>query len=228
MAARLLAIDVTGPGGGAALLLDDSITVRSIPPEVRRGRSLVPGIAALLAEAGIKPGDLDGIACGVGPGSFTGIRIGVATAATLAFAADLPVLDVGSLHGIAANAPQDARAVLVALDARRGRVFAARFVRSDSGLVLDGEYRNAPPDEVIEGLASDTWLLGDGRRAYADLLDAFPGSADAPVRPDEIARLAQPRFAAGEGKSPDQLKPLYLRLSDPEIRFGQTPSDTSA
>jgi tRNA threonylcarbamoyladenosine biosynthesis protein TsaB len=218
VATRLLAIEVTGPGGGAALLVDDSVTVRAIPPEVRRGRSLVPGIAALLAEAGIAPEDLDGIACGVGPGSFTGIRIGVATAATLAYAADLPVLDVGSLHGIAANAPESAHSVLVALDARRGRVFAARFARTDDGLVLEGEYRNAPPDDVLAGLSPDTWVLGDARRVYPDTLDSFPGDADAPVRPDVIARLARARFAAGEAMRPDQLKPLYLRLSDPEIR----------
>ena len=220
MATRLLAIDVTGPGGGAALLLDDSVSVRTIPPEVRRGRSLVPEIAALLAEAGIAPADLDGIACGVGPGSFTGIRIGVATAATLAYAAGLPVLDVGSLHGIAANAPDSAQTVLVALDARRGRIFAARFARHGPDLILEGEYRNDPPEEVVAGLPNDAWVLGDARGTHGDLLGPFPGSANAPVRPDVIARLARPRFAAGEGKSPEALRPLYLRLSDPEIRFG--------
>jgi len=218
---RLLALDVTGPGAGAALLDGSALTTRTLDAEVRRGRSLVPEIAALLREGGLRPGDLDAIACGVGPGSFTGIRIGVATAAAMAWAAGLRVVDIGSLHGIAANAPPEVRVVLVALNARRGRVFAARFDRDASGsLAPVGGYLHAAPTEVVTGLPRDAFVLGDGREAFPEMLGAYPGTADAPVRPDEIARLAVPRVVAGETRAPDELRPLYLRLSDPELRRG--------
>jgi tRNA threonylcarbamoyladenosine biosynthesis protein TsaB len=105
------------------------VLVERIPPDVRRGRDLVPAVARLLAARGLAPGDLHLVACGVGPGSFTGIRIGIATAATLAFAAGAPVLDVPSLHGVAANAPEAFEHVAVLLDARQGRVFRGRFRR---------------------------------------------------------------------------------------------------
>ncbi|MHC4816578.1 MAG: tRNA (adenosine(37)-N6)-threonylcarbamoyltransferase complex dimerization subunit type 1 TsaB, partial [Planctomycetota bacterium] len=157
---------------------------------------------------------LDLIACGVGPGSFTGIRIGIATAATLAYAARVPVLDVGSLHGIACGAPADAERVLVALDARRGHVFAGLFVRG----TLEGAYRNVEPAALAADLTAGTWVLGDARETYPEILGRFPGTADAPVRPDAIARLAAVRFENGERKRPEELRPLYLRLSDPEIR----------
>ena len=220
---RVLAIDVTGAAGGAALLSPACLLTETIPPEVRRGRDLVPGIARMLEQSGLTLDQLDVVACGVGPGSFTGIRIGVATAATLAWAAGRPVLDVGSLHGIAYNAPDDAQTVLVALDARRGNLFAARFRREGSGLVLDGAYRNAAPAEVAAELPDGAWVLGDGRAKYPDLFDRFPGAAEAPVRPDIIARIAAARFEAGERKEPHELKPLYLRKSDPEERRARNP-----
>jgi tRNA threonylcarbamoyladenosine biosynthesis protein TsaB len=218
-APRVLAIDVTGPGGGAALLTQKGLQEAPIPAEVRRARSLIPSIQELLDGAGLRPGDLDLVACGVGPGSFTGIRIGIATAASLAWAAGLPVLDVGSLHSIATNAPEDKERVLVVLNARRGNVFAALF---ESGPALLGEYKNAPPEEVVEGLAGATWVVGDGREAYPEVFAHFPGTADAPVRPGVVATLAAERFARGERKDPAELQPLYLRLSDPEIRRGES------
>ena len=218
MSLRVLGIDVTGPGGGAALLLPDGMRRETIPPAVRRGRDLVPIIERMLREAELRPADLDLVACGVGPGSFTGIRIGVATAATIAYAAGVPALDVGSLHGVAGNAPAGAARVLVVLDARRGRLFAARFARDGGGLRLEGEYFTAPPADLARDLDASTWVLGDGRASFPDLFQRFPGDADAPVRPDVIARIAAERFAAGERKTPAQIRPLYLRLSDPEIR----------
>jgi tRNA threonylcarbamoyladenosine biosynthesis protein TsaB len=185
-------------------------------PDVPRGRDLVPVLRGLLADAGLAPRDLDVVACATGPGSFTGIRIGIATAATLAWAWGLPALGVGSLDGIAANAPPPASDVLVALDARRGRVFAARF----RGGEPRGPYRHDPPEEVAAELDDGTFVLGDARAAYPAAFARFPGTAEAPVRPDAVARLALARFLRGERIAPEELRPLYLRRSDPEIRRG--------
>jgi tRNA threonylcarbamoyladenosine biosynthesis protein TsaB len=226
--APILAIDVTGPGGGAALALDDRIEVGLIPPAVARGRDLVPQIQDLLDRAGIKLADLGAIACAVGPGSFTGIRIGIATAATLAYAAELPVTAIGSLHGIAAGAPEQAHSVAIALDARREHVYSARFVRRDGALVADGEYRHLPAAELARDLDPETYLLGDARTAYPTLFDRFAGSEDAPVRPDVIARLGGNALDRGETTKPSELRPLYLRLSDPELRRPQPRPDSSS
>jgi len=209
---KVLAIDVSGPGGGAALLAGGRVTMALVPTDVRRGRTLVPLIEGLLQAADLRVPDLDLIACGVGPGSFTGIRIGIATAATLAYAAGLEVAGVCSLRGIACSAPPNRRDVLVALDARRDRIYAARF--KDGALV--GEYGNITPQDAVADLPRDAFVLGDGRTRYAEWLGAFDGTADAPVRPDAIARIAAEK---GEPRiDPRELRPLYLRLSDPELR----------
>ncbi|MHC4932005.1 MAG: tRNA (adenosine(37)-N6)-threonylcarbamoyltransferase complex dimerization subunit type 1 TsaB [Planctomycetota bacterium] len=215
MTPKVLAIDVTGPGGGAALLTPQELKVAVAPAEVKRARNLVPSIEGLLKDARLDLADLDLVACGVGPGSFTGIRIGIATAAALAHSAGLPVLDVGSLHSIAANAPESARRVLVALNARAGRVYAALFER---GPKLIGQYRHEPPELIARELEESTWVLGDGRASYTKIFQPFPGFSHAPLHPGVVARLAAKRFEAGERKKPEELKPLYLRLSDPELR----------
>ena len=218
MISRVLAIDVTGPGGGAALLLDENLTIGLIPPAVARGRDLVPEVARLLEESGTTLDQLDGIACAVGPGSFTGIRIGIATAATLAYAAHLPVVAIGSLHGMAASAPESERDIAVVLNARREHVFAARFDRRGGRLELVGEYRHVPAAELAEEMAPLTYVMGDARSAYPALFEQFPGSANADVRPDAVARIGAHDLAAGRGIDASELRPLYLRLSDPEVR----------
>jgi len=219
---RVLAIDVSGPSGGAALLGPEGVMAERIPPAVRRGRDLVPAIARLLAAGGLTPTDLDLVACGIGPGSFTGIRIGIATAATLAYAAGAPVLGVSSLAGIAANAPAAATRVVVLLDARQGRVFRGRFRREEPGLVAEFEDDLPTAEDAAAALAPGTFVLGDARTKYPALFGAFPGEPDAPPRPDAVARLAAARFARGERGRPEELRPLYLRLSDPEIRRAGT------
>ena len=215
---RILAIDVSGPGGGAALLGQKGLATELIPPAVRRGRDLVPLIRRLLAAQGMEAKDLDGIACGVGPGSFTGIRIGIATSAALAYAVGTPVLDVGSLDGIAANAPKTAERVVVLLDARQGRVFRGRFRRDGEALVAEAAYDAPLAEEAAKEIPPKAFVLGDARKAHAALFATFPGAAEAPVRPDVIAAIAAARFAAGERRRPEELRPLYLRLSDPELR----------
>ena len=218
MTARVLAIDVTGPGGGAALLVGDAIECGIIPPAVARARDLVPEVSRLVRDAGLRIGDLQGIACAIGPGSFTGIRIGIATAATLAYAAGLPVAGIGSLHGIAEAAPESETEVVVALNARREHVFAARFTRKGGQLLAVGDYRHVPAAELAAELDPQTYVLGDARGAYPLLFERFPGVDTAEVRPAAIARLGARRFADGGGIAPAELRPLYLRLSDPEIR----------
>jgi tRNA threonylcarbamoyladenosine biosynthesis protein TsaB len=221
---RVLAIDVSGPLGGAALLCPEGVAVERVPPAVRRGRDLVPKISSLLSSRGLSPLDLDLLACGIGPGSFTGIRIGIATVGTLAFAAGKPVLGIGSLDGIAANAPASAARVVVLLDARQGRVFRGRFRREGERLVAEDAYDLPTAEEAAAAVPEGACVLGDARRKYPGLLSSFPGEEDPPVRPDALARIAAGRFAKGERMRPEELRPLYLRLSDPEIRRGGTDS----
>lgn len=49
----------------------------------------------------LKASDLDAIAVSGGPGSYTGLRIGVSASKGLAYAANIPIISVSSLHAMA-------------------------------------------------------------------------------------------------------------------------------
>lgn len=109
---------------------------------------LHPVMAQALAEAGLGMDQIEGIAVGVGPGSYTGIRIAVTAAKTLAWANDLPVVGISSLHALAWGGWQSGRKqaepakgvhwVIPLLDARRGQVYTALFA-------VDSEHQEEAP-----------------------------------------------------------------------------------
>ena len=93
---------------------------------------LLPTVQQLLGEAGLQLVDVDAIAFGQGPGAFTGLRTACAVAQGLAFGADKPVLAIDSLLIVAEDARADqgfppVLEVAVAMDARMGELYAARY-----------------------------------------------------------------------------------------------------
>src|SRR2546421_2081327 len=92
---------------------------------------ILGAVQAVLAEAGWRLADLDGIAFGAGPGAFTGVRIACGVAQGLALGADLPVVPVPTLLALAQEAWRErgATQVLACLDARMREVYVACYAR---------------------------------------------------------------------------------------------------
>ena len=183
---------------------------------------LHPALDELLADLGLEPGDIEGVAVGIGPGSYTGVRIGVTAAKTWAFACRVPVAGVSSLAAAAraavagAGAGASREAVGAAVwDARRGDVYAgayeARALRGTaaappliaSARVDGGEFadRLAALPGVREG--RPVLLCGDAAaRVAALLLERCPGcrcgvgDERAAVRAEDVLALGLPSLAA--------------------------------
>lgn len=196
----------------------------------RGAQSLAPTLAEVLRQAGWKPLDVELVAVAVGPGSFTSLRVGVTTAKTFAYAISAPVLGVGTLEIIAAQAGGVAvgEQVAVAIDAQRGDVYAARCRAKvqGSGFAPDLEVLDpaaiVTAEQWISGLTGDVLATGP---ALEKLSGRMPPSVS--VAPPgqwqptaaTLARVAAAKHAAGERGDVWHLNPLYLRKSAAEEKL---------
>lgn len=220
---KVLGIDTSTPRISVALV-DDATLLGAREVMVERNRTgLMPIIDELFAAVGIRPQALDAVAVGAGPGSFTGLRIGMATAKGIAFASGRPLWAVSSLAAIAHGElhRDPAGLVVVALDARKGEVYAGAYRRDGDRSVLVGDERVMPPTELAalgaaarQG-AERVRFVGDALTAYPDLA-VLDGSWGVTPTGADVAALAL------AGARVDVLvggAPTYVRPSEAEVRY---------
>ncbi|NKD77790.1 tRNA (adenosine(37)-N6)-threonylcarbamoyltransferase complex dimerization subunit type 1 TsaB [Haematospirillum sp. H1815] len=133
---RILALDTSVAACSACLWEDGRVlSGDSMPMMHGHAEALIPLLARLRDEVGLDWDSLDRIGVTVGPGSFTGLRVGLATARALRLATGVPVAGVTATRAWAASLPDAVRAtvgsILVAIDTRRGDMYAELFRASD-------------------------------------------------------------------------------------------------
>jgi len=210
----ILALETSTELGSCALWRDGLVAERTCPPGKSHSETLLPLVRELLAEAGVKVGQLDAIAFGVGPGAFTGLRVACGAAQGLAVASNRPLIPVTSLETMAAQAGGER--VLALLDARMGEVYSGSYQLIDGGYVLRGEIRVSAPDAVVLPAESGWAACGNAIAAYpvlAERLSVASIAVQADVLPTAttVVRLAAPRAARGEGIDVALAAPLYIR-----------------
>ena len=216
---NILALDTTTSACSVALMTDEAMIARCELMERGHAEALLPMVREVLNEASIGFPDIDALAVTVGPGAFTGLRIGLAAARGMALAAGIPCVGVTSLEAIAEGIDMEkraGRALLVALDSKRGDIFAQVFDAAGPPLaapraVSFGGLADILPKQplIVAGTATSAVIENLVHRG----LDVVPAvGADCPHAKD-VARLAARRHLAGEttNKPPS---PLYLRPPD--------------
>jgi tRNA threonylcarbamoyladenosine biosynthesis protein TsaB len=215
---KVLALDTATEACSVALLTDADLV--GVFREVGRGHAeqILDMVDAVLSEAGMVLGMLDGIAASVGPGAFTGVRIGVSVAQGLAFGASLPVVAVTTLEALGLQAMRGgAEQVMACIDARMGEVYWGCYATDpERGLTARGAAAVGVADSVNVPLVGPFQGIGRGFAAYPVLqaltgLTLPAGACDALPDAKDMARLGAIRFAAGEGRDPADLIPVYLR-----------------
>ncbi len=216
---KLLAFETATEACSVALYVDGQVLERFEVAPRRHAELSLPWAEQLLAEAGIRRNQLDGIALSRGPGAFTGVRLAIAIAQGIALALDRPLLPVSTLQTLAMRAPHSAPQVLASIDARMGEIYAASFMRDAGGeLRLQGSEVVIAP-EAFELPAGDSqWAgVGTGFSAVDGVLAArFQSrlaSLDAQALPcaADVLKIAVPAMLRGEGIAPELVQPAYLR-----------------
>ena len=199
--------------------------------ERHHAESLVPQIDFACQQAGVKPPDLAVVAVDVGPGLYTGLRVGITTAMTMAHLLAVPMIGVSSLDLVAFPLRFANRPIQVAIDARRGEVFHARYQPVPGGVQRVTEpVVGSPRDLACELMAEgeEVLLVGDGALRHRHEFDGlsrveFADHGFAHPSPVSLVELAHARALREEFVRPDQIAPIYLRPPDAEAKWGSPP-----
>lgn len=189
---------------------------------------LMPGVAQLFKLTRLEPHDIDYVAYTCGPGSFTGLRIGAASALGIARALNKSVIEVPTLDALAYNliGTGNGGFVVPMLDARRGQVYTAVYLRgADGGIERETEFMALSIEEFFENfltghkmqpLENCIFFLGDGADANkAAILETFPNAIFSHAnnnrqRAASVGVCAIKKIKQGYELS-DKVKLLYVR-----------------
>lgn len=213
----LLAVDCSGVPCSVALGHAGQVIARSSEDGQRQSSKVLAWIDAVMRQAQLTPGRIDGLAVAIGPGGFTGVRLAVAVVQGLALAWARPVLPVSSLAALALASGQAELPVLTLLDARMGEVYAGWFRCNGQGQVQPiGAEQVLRPDSLSRPAGIDAYLvLGSGYAAYRKAIDAALGAPA--VIGDCLWPHAEQVLALARQAWPDaavaaeRLEPTYLR-----------------
>ena len=188
-------------------------------------------IQEMLAERGITLADCDAVCVSKGPGSYTGLRVGVSTAKGLCFGSGKPLLAVGTLDTLVAQAnsvissevekSKPFRYIIPMIDARRMEVYTAVFEKTVSEAETPATYtqitETAPmiidENSFAEYLEQGPCLfIGDGAGKCADVIK-HPNAQFCQCWPKASAMLepAMDALRAGDFKDVAYFEPFYLK-----------------
>lgn len=178
----------------------------ALPASAQGSEGIAEAIEQERRASGITIAQLKAIVVGVGPGSFTGLRVGLAMAKGLAYGAGIPLYGVSSLAMLAAS--QSADTAAIALEARKGEIFAAIY----SGTKALVEDRLTTPSSFADTIAQHPTAT-----LFADV--EIPGCPAHPLqtlRASTGITLAHDRLSRHAADDVTTLIPSYLKLSEPE------------
>ena len=180
-------------------------------------------IQEMLAERGITLDGCNAICVSKGPGSYTGLRVGVSTAKGLCFGSGKPLLAVGTLDTLVAQADAELltvnpdltgnlRFVIPMIDARRMEVYSAIFspdgtqITETTPVIVD---ENSFAEYLEQG---PVLFIGDGAGKCADVIK-HPNAHFCQCHPKASSMLS-PAIAAYKEKRFEDVayfEPFYLK-----------------
>ena len=201
---RIILIETSTALCSVALAEDGAVTAYRESSEPKAHASLTAVfVQEVLAERGVTLADCDAVCVSMGPGSYTGLRVGVSTAKGLCFGSSKPLLAVGTLDTLVAQAfsPTEAEAnvepqsglypgakvstgengeyryIIPMIDARRMEVYAAVFspVISDKAYsVISSEAEGRVEKSLLYTQLTETAPAIIDETSFAEYLEQGP------------------------------------------------------
>jgi tRNA threonylcarbamoyladenosine biosynthesis protein TsaB len=217
---KILALETSTNACSAALMVNDTIIERYQLAPHEHSELILPMLQSLLAEAQLKPSQLNALAFSCGPGSFTGVRIAAGLVQGLGYGAGLPAIPISSLKTLAQTASHELKAqnVLTAFDARMGEIYWGIYRLGKNGLVQSVAEDLLTQPGNVQLPKGGNWIgVGDGWKTYTDVLKHRLGKKLIRIEPQfypragQVAKLARKDWLAGNTISADKALPVYLR-----------------
>lgn len=228
---RVLAIDTSNLVLSVAVVEEERVLAETTTNQQKNHSvRMMDAISELLDATNTSPEELSGIGVAIGPGSYTGVRIGVASAKSIAWSLNLPVVGVSSLQAVAMNALGFADLIVPLFDARRGQVYTGCYASRglDSLDMLEKEriilLREWLPLLRDRAGGRPILFLGEDVRMHRQTIEQvlgeqalFASPAFNHPRAAHIGYLAMQRLQ--EGTDAHALVPEYLQLAEAEAKW---------
>ena len=223
---RIILIETSTALCSVALAEDGKVTAyrESSAPKAHASLTAV-FVQEVLEERGVKLADCDAVCVSKGPGSYTGLRVGVSTAKGLCFGSGKPLVAVGTLDTLVAQAaevagtviPSEAegsasyRFIIPMIDARRMEVYSAVFengtqITETTPVIVD---ENSFAEYLEQG---PVLFIGDGAGKCADVI-RHPNAQFCQCNPRASAMLqpAVNAYRAQQFEDVAYFEPFYLK-----------------
>ena len=224
---RIILIETSTALCSVALAEDGKVTAyrESSAPKAHASLTAV-FVQEVLEERGVKLADCDAVCVSKGPGSYTGLRVGVSTAKGLCFGSGKPLVAVGTLDTLVAQAAEIAdtdvipseiegsapyRFIIPMIDARRMEVYSAVFengtqITETTPVIVD---ENSFAEYLEQG---QVLFIGDGAGKCADVIK-HPNAQFCQCNPKASATLAPAvaAYRAGQFEDVAYFEPFYLK-----------------
>ncbi len=223
----ILALDTASMVSSVAVATAGKLLAElTVQTRLTHSETLMPHIQQVLSMADVKKEDLEGIAVSIGPGSFTGLRIGLATAKSMAYALQLPLIGVSTLQALAWHFPVPGIYTAALLDAQKGNAYMAVY-EWESGCLQEKEAVTVCSlQEAVAHCAAlerPVMLTGDIVQKKLTKLSDLPGNLQIVSphmlmpRAANVAMQGLQDFAEGKVGNVMDLEPVYIRRSEAEV-----------
>jgi len=202
---------------------EELIEERHIRPDKPPSQTIPGAVLQILTDHDCLVEDLSLIVVTLGPGSFTGIRVGLAFCKGLASGKKIPLIGVPTLDVFASPFSfMEGRYLCPLIDAKKGEVFLSLYGVHHGSIERLTDYGALKPAEVPAILQTPCLCFGTGVKLCADILSPIDGvlllkEGFSRISGETLIKVGLQKAVQGKEH---ELKPIYGRRSEAEIKFG--------